>query len=536
MKYSSRFVRELPGDPLEHNMVRQVRGACFSRVAPTPVRAPSLLAYSSDLAGELGFAEDEVRSQRFALVFGGNALEAGMDPHAACYGGHQFGVWAGQLGDGRAITLGERTAIDGRRLELQLKGAGQTPYSRMADGRAVIRSSVREFLCSEAMHYLGVPTTRALSVVATGESVLRDMFYDGNPRMEPGAIVCRVAPSFVRFGSLELFAARGETAILKQLVDFVIRHYYPYLQASGAGCYAGLLREVCRHTAEMVVQWMRVGFVHGVMNTDNMSILGLTIDYGPYGWVEGFDPSFTPNTTDAMHRRYCFGNQPGVALWNLVQLARALATLVSGPSELESALDGYATALDRGMSEMYARKLGVRQLDLGPSEQSEAPTPDRRLVDELTAVLQLTETDMTLFYRRLADVDIGLALNNAVSNERLMQPLLDAYYDSDALLPATVEAIGAWLRRYAQRVSADGVDPAVRRARMNWANPKYIPRNYLAQLAIDDAERGDGERLMALLEVLRRPYDDQPEHEEYARRRPEWARHRAGCSVLSCSS
>jgi uncharacterized protein YdiU (UPF0061 family) len=251
-----------------------------------------------------------------------------MRPYAARYGGHQFGVWAGQLGDGRAITLGELMPRPGERWELQLKGAGRTPYSRTADGRAVLRSSVREFLCSEAMHFLGVPTTRALSLVATGDIVVRDMFYDGNPMPEPGAVVCRVAPSFVRFGNFEIHASRGENELLQRLADYIITEHFKELGPPTPEVYKLWFEEVCRRTGVMIAHWMRVGFVHGVMNTDNMSILGLTIDYGPYGWLEGYDPAWTPNTTDLPGRRYAYGRQPDVAAWNLARLANALGPLI----------------------------------------------------------------------------------------------------------------------------------------------------------------------------------------------------------------
>ncbi len=307
LRFDDRFVRELPGDPDTSNRRRQVLGACYSRVAPTPVAQPQLLAYSREIAEQLGLSQQACESDEFAQVFAGNRLLPGMEPYAARYGGHQFGHWAGQLGDGRAITLAEVVARDGSRQELQLKGAGRTPYSRTADGRAVLRSSLREFLCSEAMSWLGVPTTRALSLVATGEAVIRDMFYDGNPRPEPGAVVCRVAPTFVRFGNFQILTAHGEHDLLKRLTDFLIADHYPDLDAGDPDVYAKLLGEVCRRTAHMIVHWQRVGFVHGVMNTDNMSALGLTIDYGPYGWLEPYEPDWPPNTTDAGQGRDRFG-------------------------------------------------------------------------------------------------------------------------------------------------------------------------------------------------------------------------------------
>src|SRR4051812_24775649 len=325
VEFQNTFTRDLPADPVLVNVPRQVADACYTRVEPTPVAAPKLLAWSDALAEFLGLSRP---GKETVEALAGSRVLPGMQPYAARYGGHQFGHWAGQLGDGRAITLAELIATDGSRQELQLKGAGLTPYSRTADGRAVLRSSLREFACSEAMHYLGVPTTRALSLVATGEDVIRDMFYDGHPAPEPGAIVCRVAPTFVRFGNFQILAAAGENDTLKKLADYVIATHYPELGPPSRDVYAKWFDEICRRTARLMVDWMRVGFVHGVMNTDNMSILGLTIDYGPYGWLEGYDPSWTPNTTDAQGRRYAYGNQPQIAQWNLLQLANAVYPLL----------------------------------------------------------------------------------------------------------------------------------------------------------------------------------------------------------------
>ncbi|MFT4248611.1 MAG: YdiU family protein [Pseudomonas sp.] len=516
LAFDNRFVAELPGDPERGPRLRQVEGALWSSVLPTPVAEPRLLAHSPEVAALLGFDAAEVAGEDFARVFGGNALYAGMQPFAANYGGHQFGHWAGQLGDGRAISLGELTGTDGRRHELQLKGAGRTPYSRGADGRAVLRSSIREFLCSEAMHHLGVPTTRALSLVATGEAVVRDMFYDGRPRAEPGAVVCRVAPSFVRFGSFELPASRGDLALLRRLADFTISRDFPELRGEGEALYAAWFAQVCERTAEMVAHWMRVGFVHGVMNTDNMSILGLTIDYGPYGWIDDYDPDWTPNTTDAQGRRYRFGTQPQVAYWNLGRLAQALAPLFAGVEPLNAGLARF-----RDTSLACQRRDAAAKLGLG-----ECRDGDLELLGDLHALMQRAEMDMTLTFHGLIE-----ATPDAPSPE----PLLPAFYAAEKR-EAALPALRAWLARYVARVEADGAAPAVRGARMRRANPRYVLRNYLAQQAIDRAEQGDAGGVHELLEVMRHPYDEQPGREAFAARRPDWARDRAGCSMLSCSS
>jgi uncharacterized protein YdiU (UPF0061 family) len=482
-RFSNSFVAGLPTDPVTANVPRQVSGAAYTRVDPTPVAAPKLLAWSSGLATELGLASPSSRSVE---ILAGNSLAEGMKPFAARYGGHQFGNWAGQLGDGRAITLGE---INGQ--ELQLKGAGLTPYSRTADGRAVLRSSLREFLCSEAMHWLGVPTTRALSLVATGEPVIRDMFYDGHPAPEPGAIVCRVAPSFVRFGNFQIL----EEDLKKQLADYVIRHHYSGLS------YADFFQEVCRRTALLMVDWMRLGFVHGVMNTDNLSILGVTIDYGPYGWLDGYDPQWTPNTTDLPGRRYCYGNQPQIALWNLTRLAEALVDFVE-KERLEKALELYIEIYQEQMTKALADKLGLDAVD-------------EPLMTGLFSVLGSAETDFTLFFRNLAK-------GEKPSDIEVLRPAF--YAEADA---ATVSS---WLALYLARAKPG------RAERMNAVNPKYIFRNYLAVQAIEALEKGDALLLERLMRVLARPYDEQPQEEDLAARRPEWARDRAGCSALSCSS
>ena len=528
LRFEASFVAALPADAQTQPLPRAVPGASYSRVMPTKVAAPRLLAWSDEVGELLGLARPRPDDPLPAQVLAGNELLPGMQPYAARYGGHQFGNWAGQLGDGRAITLGE-VVVGGQRWELQLKGAGRTAYSRFADGRAVLRSSLREFLCSEAMHHLGVPTTRALSLAATGEQVVRDMFYDGNAAAEPGAIVCRVAPSFVRFGNFELHAAFEEHDALRRLADYVLAQHFPELGAPSPAVYGAWFAEVCRRTAVMIAHWMRVGFVHGVMNTDNMSILGLTIDYGPYGWLDCFDPGWTPNTTDAQGRRYRYGAQPQIAMWNLARLAGALRPLVAGDEVLHAGLDLYAGTFEHLHRQMLACKLGFEALDA---------EGDDEFLQELFAVLAGVETDMTIFFRRLALVDLAAAEGGGEegATAALLEPLLPAFYDAGAVSDAHRARLVDWLKRYAARARAAGLVEAERRALMNRSNPKYVPRNYLAQLAIDAATLGDTAPLERLLGVLRRPYDEQPAHEELAARRPEWARNKAGCSALSCSS
>ena len=524
LKFDNRFVNELPADPELTNSRRHVVESAYSRVLPTKVAAPKLVHYSREVAEKIGLDPAECETELFAETFGGNHLLEGMDPFAMCYGGHQFGNWAGQLGDGRAINLGEVLNAQEEHWTLQLKGAGPTPYSRTADGLAVLRSSIREFLCSEAMFHLGVPTTRALSLTLTGEQVMRDMFYDGNPKHEPGAVVCRVAPSFTRFGNFQIFASRGDVVNLKRLVDFTIRNDFPHLGEPSPEVYAKWYEEVCVLTCEMIIHWMRVGFVHGVMNTDNMSILGLTIDYGPYGWLEGYDPGWTPNTTDASGKRYRFGNQPLVAHWNLYQLGNAILPLVNETEPLQNGLSLYLSKIESDTNEMMASKLGLKAY---------ASQTDDEIKQELFEILTLVETDMTIFYRKLADVPVS---GDAESDDVLLQPLMSAYYSPEQVVGDSKNRIANWIRIYKNRVAADGVDDVVRKQQMNRVNPNYVLRNYLAQLAIDKSEAGDHSMVVELLDVLRHPYDEQPGKEEFAAKRPEWARHRAGCSMLSCSS
>lgn len=523
--FDNRFIRELPGDPETANFIRRVPNALWSRVSATPVKNPKLLAYSQEVADSLGFSDSFMRSPEMLAALSGNGLLSGMESYATRYGGHQFGHWAGQLGDGRAILLGE-LIHQNKRFELQLKGAGETPYSRSADGRAVLRSSLREFLCSEAMHHLGIPTTRALSLVNTGELIRRDMFYDGNPQMEPGAIVCRVAPSFTRFGHFEILASQQELDLLKKFIAFTINRDFadwlteqPEKITNGVASNALILawfKEICGRTAEMIAHWMRVGFVHGVMNTDNMSILGLTIDYGPYGWIDNFDPGWTPNTTDAQGRRYCYGRQPDIARWNLERLADALWTVVTDEKGLAEGLGYFDSVYTEKLTATLCGKFGFAAWQ----------NDDGDLINRCFELMTRAEVDMTLFFTRLAHVDL--------KNPNL-EALKIAFY-TEAGFKNFEEDFNDWLKKYCMRVLQDNLTPDDRLEKMRTHNPRYVLRNYLAQEAIDLAEIGDTSRLETLLDLLKTPYKQQAGKEKFEEKRPDWARHKAGCSMLSCSS
>ena len=501
LTWVSRFLDETPGDSVIGGMPRQVPHSCWSRVKPTSVPDPIIQLWSEEMASELNILQTDND------VLGGNRLVEGMDPYAQRYGGHQFGNWANQLGDGRAITLGEVETGEGI-LELQLKGPGKTPYSRFADGKAVLRSSIREFLCSEAMHHLGIPTTRALSLTTTGESVVRDVLYDGNPSPEPGAIVCRVAPSFLRFGSYQIHALNGDKDTLEKIVDYTVKHHFPKQSILDDSGRIEWLKQIGKETAFMISHWMRVGFVHGVMNTDNMSIHGLTIDYGPYGWIEDYNPDWTPNTTDAHTGRYRFGQQAQIGAWNFARLLESISPLMDEPERLYECLEHYYSAFEESNNASWMNKLGIEAFE----------EKDADLVRDLVANLQLVETDMTIFFRLLSSL-----------KEPEINQLKFAFYDQDSI---PLEKWNKWLMEWWSRV-----DGNPDREIMLKSNPKYVLRNWMAQLAIDAAEDGDFSIAQELYELLKKPYDEQIEFEKkWFQKRPEWARHRVGCSMLSCSS
>lgn len=516
LKLQNTFTDSLPADPKLENERRQVREACYSWVTPKETSAPKLVHASPEMCAAIGLNPEDAKSEDFLKVFSGNALAEGSKPYAMCYGGHQFGHWAGQLGDGRAINLGE-VSKDGNEWTLQLKGAGETPYSRSADGLAVLRSSIREYLCSEAMYHLGVPTTRALSLVLTGDQVMRDMLYDGHPEYEKGAIACRVSPTFLRFGSYQIFAARGDSKTMKTLVDFTIEKHFPELGNPNKTTYLKFFEKVVQSSLELVIHWQRVGFVHGVLNTDNMSILGLTIDYGPYGWLEGYDHGWTPNTTDSQHKRYRYGAQPNIVLWNLYQLANALYPLIEDKDGMQEVLHQYETSFGKQYTEMMCSKLGLFSVREG----------DQKRIDELEDLLQRSETDMTIFFRKLADFQ---------TTDTAITVVNDAFYQPEQIGAQLERDWLAWFTDYEARLKLEESDSETRKAKMNAVNPKYVLRNYMAQMAIDAADNGDYSLIDELFQLLKQPYAEQPNSEKWFAKRPEWARHKVGCSMLSCSS
>lgn len=440
-----------------------------------------------------------------------------MVPYAMCYGGHQFGSWAGQLGDGRAIALGEVVNGKGERWEVQLKGAGKTPYSRFADGRAVLRSSVREFLCSESMHFLGVPTTRALSLVGTGAGVVRDMFYDGSPRMEPGAVVARVAQSFLRLGNFQLAASREDLELLRATADYAIQYHFPEL-LEGEGKYVKFVREVARRNAEMVAMWQAVGFVHGVMNTDNFSILGVTIDYGPYGFLDAYDPNYTPNTTDIPGRRYKFDTQPQVANWNIMQFAKSMIPLCTA-EEMQVVVSEFGGMFEEAYQNVMSKKLGIEAME---------SADDGALLQEFLDTMASSQADFTNTWRALS------LISSQSSDDECKK------WSSEVSAKKDEEYISLWMKwlgKYKERLAKDvaSVSNEERVKRMNSANPVYILRNYMAQTAIERAEKGDYSEVQLLYDLLKNPYEEQNGMERYTAEPPQWASERGVC-VNSCSS
>ncbi|HWI81235.1 protein adenylyltransferase SelO [Ramlibacter sp.] len=479
-----------------HNSFAALGPAFFTELAPTPLPAPGLVCGNTALARELGLAPDLIGSPQGVAAFTGNLPLAGSRPLASVYSGHQFGVWAGQLGDGRAILLGELQTPAGPQ-ELQLKGSGRTPYSRMGDGRAVLRSSIREFLGSEAMQALGIPTTRALCVTGSPAPVRRE-------EIETAAVVTRTAPSFVRFGHFEHFAARDQLGDLRRLADYVIDRFYPgcrHGERLAGNPYAAFLEQVSERTAAMVAQWQAVGFCHGVMNTDNMSILGLTIDYGPFQFLDAFDPNHICNHSDEQGR-YAYNRQPNVAYWNLFCLGQALLPLIGDQELALAALESYKTVFPRELEGRLGAKLGLGRAEAG----------DRELVEQILSLLAADRVDYTIFWRRLSQHVAGTGA----------EPVRDLFLRRDDF--------EAWLRRYGERLDRAGRAAAAQG--MLRSNPKYVLRNHLGELAIRQAKLGDHSEVETLLALLQAPFDEHPGHDDKAGFPPDWASQ----IEISCSS
>lgn len=474
--------------------------AFYTRLLPTPLANVRLSNFNPDAAALIDLDPQEADRPEFAEYFGGVRPLPGGDPLAMLYSGHQFGSYVPQLGDGRAILLGEVRNRQGETWDLHLKGAGKTPYSRMGDGRAVLRSTVREYLCGEALHALGIPTTRSLCILVGDEPVYRET-------VERGAMLVRMSPSHVRFGSFEIFFYRRQHDRLKELADYVIDHFHPALaELPEETRYVELLRETVARTARLMARWQAVGFAHGVMNTDNMSILGLTLDFGPYGFLDDYDPGFICNHSDYTGR-YAFDQQPAVGFWNLTRLAQALLPLMTEETAI-AALNTFRDICFTYYEELMFAKLGF----------VESTEENRELLTGLLVLMERDRADYTTVWRRLGA--ISTTDEAAAGNRRV----LDAFTDRDAM--------AAWLRDYAARLRAEGRTDAERRTAMDAVNPKYILRNYLAQVAIERAEAGDFSEIDRLHDVLRRPFDEQPESEAYAEPPPDWGKR----LEISCSS
>lgn len=504
------FIENFPGDFSNNLMQRNTPKVLFATTQPAGFDKPQLIAFNEALSEEIGLGKFEDKDLDFLV---GNNLPENVQTYATAYAGHQFGNWAGQLGDGRAILAGEITDDSGKKTEIQWKGAGATPYSRHADGRAVLRSSVREYLMSEAMYHLGVPTTRALSLAFTGEDVIRDIMYSGNPQLEKGAVVIRTAESFLRFGHFELMSAQREYNTLQELADFTIENYYPEITSSDIQKYKDFFENICTRTANLMVEWFRVGFVHGVMNTDNMSVLGLTIDYGPYSMMDEYDLNFTPNTTDLPGRRYAFGKQGQIAQWNLWQLANALHPLIKDEKFLEDTLNHFGTYFWETHDQMLCNKFGFDQLR---KEDEDFFTNWQGLMQEL-------QLDYTLFFSQLEKTNPDTDLKEhfkEVSYITLNEEML--------------EKLSHFIITYEARLELNAISKEDSLAIMKKTNPKFILRNYLLYECIEEINNGKKEMLEKLTKAIESPY--QEVYPEFSVKRPSGYDDTAGCSTLSCSS
>ena len=507
-KITHHFTQKFPGDFSGNLMQRQTPDVMFCTVKPADFDHTELIDFNEELSVDIGLGKLENDADFLAAQH----LPDNIVTYATAYAGHQFGNWAGQLGDGRAIFAGE-ISKDHHSTEIQWKGAGATPYSRHADGRAVLRSSIREYLMSEAMFYLGVPTTRALSISKTGEEVVRDIQYSGHPQKEPGAVVVRTATSFLRFGHFELLSARKQQDLLKELADYCIENFYPEIAANhGENRYADWFRAICEKTLKMIIEWYRVGFVHGVMNTDNMSILGLTIDYGPFSMMDGYDLDFTPNTTDLPGKRYAFGKQGQISHWDLASLANAIFPLINDADILEKILDEYGKKFWTEHDKMLADKFGLD--DILPE--------DERFFTKWQQMMQDLNLDYTLFFQNLEKPAEALK----------SEDFSNSFYRN--LNDKELERLSDFIQKYQARKLKNNISEATSLELMSKSNPKFILRNYLLYEAILDAEIGDYKKFFKLKDAIKNPYENR--YPEFNQRRPSEYDNQSGCSQLSCSS
>lgn len=504
------FLKKFPGDFSNNPVQRNTPKVLFATIKPVGFDKPQFIAFNEALAEEIGLGKFEEKDLNFLVA---THLPDHIQTYATAYAGHQFGHWAGQLGDGRAILAGEMTNAAGKKTEIQWKGAGATPYSRHADGRAVLRSSLREYLMSEAMYHLGVPTTRALSLAFTGEDIIRDIMYSGNPQYEKGAVVIRTAESFLRFGHFELMAAQGEYQLLQDLLDFTIENYFPEIVSSDHQKYKDFFEKVCTRTADLMVEWYRVGFVHGVMNTDNMSILGLTIDYGPYSMMDEYNLNFTPNTTDLPGRRYAFGKQGQIAHWNLWQLANALHPIIKDDKFLENALNDFGINFWKAHDNMLCKKFGFDELK----------KEDEAFFANWQGFMQELELDHTLFFHQLEKITPDTDLKEHFS------PVAYAVLDEEKL-----KRLKVFNQQYQSRLLSNSISKEESLELMKKTNPKFTLRNYLLYECIEEINKGKTEMLIKLTEALENPYQER--FPEFSVKRPSNYNDTAGCSTLSCSS
>ncbi|CAG5896112.1 unnamed protein product [Menidia menidia] len=510
----NKLIESFPIDEIDGNFVRSVRNCIFSKSIPTPLKGPLRLAAVSKDAIEkiLNLDVAVTQSEDFLLYASGTKVLPGSVPIAHRYGGHQFGYWAGQLGDGRAHLLGQYLNRKGETWELQLKGSGKTPYSRSGDGRAVIRSSVREFLCSEAMYFLGVPTSRAVSLIVSEEPVLRDPFYNGKLKTERGAVVLRLAKSWFRIGSLEILAESGEIDLLRKLLNFIIKEHFSFIGPDDPEKYLVFYSRVVNETAHLIAQWISVGFAHGVCNTDNFSLLSITIDYGPFGFMESYDPNFVPNTSDD-EGRYRIGNQAEVGLFNLEKLLVALSPVLTQQQQKQAkiALKGFVDIYQMRIHQLFKAKLGL----LGEEED------DNYLIAFLLKMMEDTGSDFTMTFRQLSEVS---------ANQLRSRDFSDIWAIADL---SSHKLFSDWINTYLMRISRQQSD-LDRQNRMKSVNPRYVLRNWMAESAIRKAEMNDFSEVEQLLRVLSSPFVTQVAAEEagYAARPPRWA----DSLKVSCSS